>query len=409
MAGHALPQPDSRNGFQIAVICALQIESDAIEAVFDETYDSTLYGTSQGDDNSYTTGRIGRHHVVLAYLPNMGKAASAAAASSLKTSFPQIQLGLLVGVCGAVPNAGEGNARAILLGDVIISEGVIKFDFGRKFPNKLARKKHPADELGRASNKIRSWIKRLKGLSMHKNLKEETSHFLQEIISQDRFQAFRFPGSSKDILFPSDYRHKHHKLGACAVCDRAEGDDLEVCDIALNSTCDSLGCDKNRAIRRGRLAQVVEDEDRYKPELHFGWFGSGDLVMKSAKDRDRIAQEEKIIAFEMEAAGVWDVFDVIIIKSACDYADSHKNKEWQKFAALTAAACTKALLRNWIPAEQVQTISSSDLQALSNVEGLVNENKCVLAIQSSELGNIRQNVAVYVSHLFMLHLKFPVM
>lgn len=33
-----------------------------------------------------------------------------------------------------------------------------------------------------------------------------------------------------------------------------------------------------------------------------------------------------------------------IVKSVCDYADSHKNKNWQGFAAVAAASATKAVL-----------------------------------------------------------------
>jgi nucleoside phosphorylase len=46
----------------------------------------------------------------------------------------------------------------------------------------------------------------------------------------------------------------------------------------------------------------------------------------------------------MEGAGVWDIFPCVVIKGACDYADSHKNKVWQRYAAATAAACMKAFL-----------------------------------------------------------------
>ncbi len=35
--------------------------------------------------------------------------------------------------------------------------------------------------------------------------------------------------------------------------------------------------------------------------------------MKSGRDRDRIANEEEVIAFEMEGAGVWDTFTCVMI------------------------------------------------------------------------------------------------
>lgn len=69
--------------------------------------------------------------------------------------------------------------------------------------------------------------------------------------------------------------------------------------------------------------------------------------MKSGTHRDEIAQKYDIIGFEMEGAGIWDFFPSLIIKAVCDYADSHKNKDWQTYAAATAAAATKAFLKEW--------------------------------------------------------------
>ena len=54
-----------------------------------------------------------------------------------------------------------------------------------------------------------------------------------------------------------------------------------------------------------------------------------------------------MVALEMEGAGVWDVLPTIIVKGICDYADSHKNKGWQKFAAARAATCAKVLIEEW--------------------------------------------------------------
>ncbi|RKL43739.1 hypothetical protein BFJ70_g4054 [Fusarium oxysporum] len=50
----------------------------------------------------------------------------------------------------------------------------------------------------------------------------------------------------------------------------------------------------------------------------------------------------------MESAGVWDSLPCLVVKGACDYADSHKAKASQNYAAATAAACTKAILRHWV-------------------------------------------------------------
>jgi hypothetical protein len=74
-----------------------------------------------------------------------------------------------------------------------------------------------------------------------------------------------------------------------------------------------------------------------------------DTVMKSGQHRDEIARREKVIGFEIEGAGVWDNVPCIIIKGVCDYADSHKNKLWQAYAAATRASVAKAFLEYWVP------------------------------------------------------------
>src|SRR5436853_4485737 len=98
-------RPRTRDEFEIAIICALPKEADAVEALFDETYDESgqVYGKQAGDANAYMTGRIGQHNIVLCYMSGMGKGSAASIASSLRVSYTRIQLALLVGVCGGVP------------------------------------------------------------------------------------------------------------------------------------------------------------------------------------------------------------------------------------------------------------------------------------------------------------------
>ena len=74
---------------------------------------------------------------------------------------------------------------------------------------------------------------------------------------------------------------------------------------------------------------------------------SADIVMKSGEHRDRLAETEKVIGFEMEGAGMLGNLPCVIVKGVCDYADSHKNKVWQDYAAATAAACAKAFIEAW--------------------------------------------------------------
>src|SRR5208282_5040681 len=133
-------RPKDRNEFEIAIICALRSEADAVEALFDEYWDEEgdRYGKALGDTNAYTTGAIGRHNVVLAHMPGIGKGSAASVASSFKSSFRGIKLALVVGICGGVP-IGTDNEE-ILLGDIIISTGVIQYDLGRQLPDRFIRK-----------------------------------------------------------------------------------------------------------------------------------------------------------------------------------------------------------------------------------------------------------------------------
>jgi len=54
----------------------------------------------------------------------------------------------------------------------------------------------------------------------------------------------------------------------------------------------------------------------------------------------------------MEAAGMMDNLQCLPIRGICDYSDSHKNKEWQGYAAATAAAYARGLLEGLPPSSR---------------------------------------------------------
>ena len=66
--------------------------------------------------------------------------------------------------------------------------------------------------------------------------------------------------------------------------------------------------------------------------------------MKDGQTRDRLAQGSGVLCFEMEAAGLMDQLPCLVIRGISDYSDSHKNKKWQGYAALTAATYGKMIL-----------------------------------------------------------------
>ncbi|THV66825.1 purine and uridine phosphorylase [Aureobasidium pullulans] len=297
--------PTTRVEFEVAIICALPLEASAVVDLFDEHYDDEhdIYGKQEGDSNAYSTGRIGQHDIVLAHMPGMGKSSAANVASGLRSSFTGIKLALIVGICGAVPIPSPNNP--IILGDVIISNSIIEFDFDiRALLNKL-EVRHVREKLGE---------KILQNLA---NLRE-------------KIDTARYPGVNQDRLFEATHRHMHRGEFFSRDC---------LCSMARSHSDPVL---LENPARRKRL-----DAEAPTPLVHIGTIGSASTVMKSAEHRDLIAQRDNIIAFEMEGAGVWDNLPCIIIKGVCDYADSHKNKHWQDYAAATAASAAKAFLDYW--------------------------------------------------------------
>jgi hypothetical protein len=80
------------------------------------------------------------------------------------------------------------------------------------------------------------------------------------------------------------------------------------------------------------------------PETHYGIVASANWVIKHGGTREQLRSMTGALCFDMEAAGLMNDLPCIIIRGICDYADSHKHKHWQGFAALAAASYTKELL-----------------------------------------------------------------
>jgi nucleoside phosphorylase len=310
-----IPPPSSREDFKITIICALTLEAKAVIQIFDAIYDENLeqYRKAPGDNNTYTLGSIGKYHVVLVYMPGAGRAYASSAATNVKRSYAYLELALVVGVCGGVPypKSKTSPRQDIFLGDVIISKGVVQYDLGRLHPTGFVRKNTALANLPRPRPEILSFLNKLDVGS--DQLVTRSATYLAKV--QKKFPSGYY-GAEKDRLFRPNYAHQE-----------------------MNCKCAGYTHDEGIVARRGDPAR--HDQETV---VHFGLVASGDTVMMSAHDRDQISEVEDIIGFEMEGAGVWENLPCIVIKGVSDYADSHKTKEWQHFAAASAAACTRAIL-----------------------------------------------------------------
>lgn len=297
--------------YTVAWVCALPLEMAAAVAMLDERHRDLP--AIQNDDNSYILGRIHAHNVVIACLPSgvYGTTSATAVAAQMRHSFESIRFFLMVGIGGGVPSKNND----IRLGDVVVSKptlnfgGVIQYDFGKALSDgrfeRIGILNKPPPVLLSAIAKVQATYMPNPG---------KLASIISEIttVRAAERNMFACPGEDQDILFEQEYDHP----------------DLE-------ETCSS--CDTKRLVQR-------IPRNNHGPLIHYGLIASGNQVVKDSRVRDKLAQEYDILCFEMEAAGLMDNFPCLVIRGICDYSDSHKNKQWQNYAAATAAGYAKELL-----------------------------------------------------------------
>lgn len=310
-----------REEYTVGWVCALDVELAAAQEMLDEEHKHLEQ--NEHDDNQYSLGRIGEHNVVIVCLPAglIGSNPAATVATRMRSTFTSIRFILMVGIGGGVPSA-EADIR---LGDVVVSQphngngGVIQYDFGKTTPSGFQRTgflNSPPAILLNAVTKLRA-----------NHLRGE-SKFLEYSSILHRLPKFTREAAGPDVLFHATYNH--------------EG----------GSTCQH--CKSEKQVNR-------QPRERDVPMIHHGTIASGNQVLKDAAERDRVSGEfGGVLCFEMEAAGLMNSFSCLIIRGICDYADSHKNKRWQAYAAGTAAVYAKELLTVVPRAEEIVREKSSE-------------------------------------------------
>ncbi|KAI3570622.1 hypothetical protein IWW34DRAFT_825064 [Fusarium oxysporum f. sp. albedinis] len=309
--------------YTVGWICALTIESVAAQAFLDEEHEGPR-AVAQNDNNNYALGRIGSHNIVIAVLPDgeYGTAVAAAVARDMLGSFPNIRIGLLVGVGGGAPSPNHD----IRLGDIVVSSrdsgkgGVFQYDFGKTIQNQSFQE---TGFLNQPPTVLRAAVNALKGrydLKGHR-LNNDVDMALKKIKKRKKYSR---PPASSDRLYRADIIHPPNSSEGCSV----------VC-----------GDDPFHI-----LARAERDEEDDNPAIHYGLVASANQLMKDALVRDKLAAEKSVLCFEMEAAGLMNHFPCLVIRGICDYSDSHKNKEWQGFAAMAAAASNQhvAEIKDWL-------------------------------------------------------------
>jgi nucleoside phosphorylase len=301
----------SYDDYTVGWMCALPQEMAAAKLMLEETH-TTLPQRRPTDHNTYSLGEIAGHNIVIACLPSgmCGTTSAAVVAEHMLSTFANIRLRLMVGVGGGVPSP----LADIRLGDIVVSKptdrhgGVVQYDYGKtlsegKFYQTGSLNKPPLDLLTAIS-----YLE-----SNHLIGETQIPRFLSDAIAKNELlRYFRSPGPDQDLLFVATYEH-----------------------VVSGTDCGS--CDRSQMVKRPLQRPNT-------PHIHYGLIASGNQVMRDGQTRDRLGRELGILCFEMEAAGLMDHFPCLVIRGICDYADSHKNKQWQGYAALAAAAYGKELL-----------------------------------------------------------------
>ena len=299
----------------MGIICALDSEMAAVEAMLDEEHNDMPLQDVQ-DHNAYSVGRMHGHNVVIACLPAGvdGLVAAATVASNMSRTFGQLRFGLLVGIGGGVPDLERG--IDIRLGDIVVSQptgttgGVVQYDKGK---NKAGGEWERKGTLNAPPKVLLTALQKLKARHLRRN--SEVSSLIAEMLQRYPRMArngYAFPGQDHDCLKHNtrDYAHGEAASNAC--------DDCETVPRPVRETSD--------------------------PHIHYGIIASGNQVIKNAAVRDYLRQDCGALCVEMEAAGLMNEFPCLVIRGVCDYADSYKNDTWHRYAAATAAAYAKELM-----------------------------------------------------------------
>ncbi|KAF5558268.1 calcium-independent phospholipase A2 [Fusarium napiforme] len=310
--------------YNIVWIAPLEIEAQAALHMLDNLHDGR-FPVNRGDDYIFSAGDINGHNIIIATLPagqEYGTGSAAALASQIKMFFTNLWCGLLVGVAAGLPDLRKTPPIDIRLGDVLVglsegdSAGLVAYDLGKETSEgfQLLRS---GRVLANTETVIRSAIGNIK-----LKAPDDTDAFLpfyENIKDLEHSKGtFEDPGQEKDIFY-------------------------DIGDDGVDSP----------------VQRMQRPTDR-RTRVWYGSIGSGDKLTRNTRKRNEIRDRYGVIGLEMEAAGTMNRIPVGVIRGVCDYADEHKNKEWQPYAAAMAAAYAKAVIYELGPGKVMPSSSMTN-------------------------------------------------
>ncbi|KAG5661347.1 hypothetical protein KAF25_005469, partial [Fusarium avenaceum] len=332
--------PTSYEQYTIAWICALPKEMIAAQAVLDDIHEPLP--RKKNDNNSYILGSIGCHSIAIACLPSneYGTNNAVNVLTNLTRTFTSIYLSVMVGIGGGVPRENFD----IRLGDIVVGTRVVQHDLGKIIE---------------------------RGQIQHTAVPKTLAHIIGKALSH--LQAEHQPHSSRIPLILEEKFREYPDYAHPATADRLFSSTYQHSSQAPR--CDK--CSPSALVQRS-------ERSSNNPYIYYGTIASGNQVMKNSTVRDTVAQAVDAICFEMEAAGLNDICPCLTIRGICDYSDSHKSKEWQEYAAATAAAFAREFIEKLPPTEEV--LASTPESLWQQDYWLQNEkhNKCLQDLRETD-------------------------
>ncbi len=284
------------------------------------------------DGRNYRLGRLKRfdqretHVIVICCASDMGTATAAARTSTLLRDSKNVRHVIMCGIAGAVPNPLKPSDH-VRLGDIVVlnRRGVVQYDFVKESEDgtKIRDRWHtPA----------RALIDAAQQLALNDSMGERPweRYLVEGIITLERKSGNSNWGRPADDT--DQLKEFHHR------------------------PFDYL----RRVARSARLnyklfqypviAHPIDEQRRPgMPRVFHGVIASANNLQKNPARRNLLRDRFGAMAVEMEGSGVGDAAyeadaSFFVIRGTCDYCNGDKNDLWHSYAAVAAAAYTRALL-----------------------------------------------------------------
>jgi nucleoside phosphorylase len=300
----------------IGLITALPHEYAAMKALLANSRE--VYVPGRGTGRRYMYGEIssvngGIHTVALSLLVDMGNNVAAIRASRMLDVFSNVYAIIMVGIAGAVPSPDAADEH-VRLGDIVVSDqgGVVQYDFDKETIDVTEHRHRPRPPAAVLVEAVRL---------LQADVLAAKKPWLPYIAEAS---------ASLNIARPS-----------------------EDTDRLADSTDPHL--------------IVPHPRDPYRlpgqPRIFLGPIAAANKLLKNPRKRDALRERFKVKAVEMESSGIadatWDQSaGYLVVRGTCDYCDKNKGDAWQRYAAVAAAAYTRALLE-FLPAFPIAASQSA--------------------------------------------------